>query len=703
MEHGHGVGPREALIRADAASLLYRHGVGGLLVSASASSLITQLTANSTGMIGVLAWWLVMAAVLLGRAAQAVYWQRVTARNTHRDGSREIMMFAATSLATAAVWAAFPLLFFDELSGPQRAAMAAILSGLAGGATTVLSASLALTVSYIAILLLPVSACFLRHPGPENQTLGVLGIVCFLTLTISARIANNSVLRSLRLTRLNQQLLREKEIEHEMTASANAELRSLQKALEDANQGLEIKVRDRTDKLLTEIRERERYEQELSRLASTDPLTGLCNRSTLTRRLNAALASARPGTRLAVLFIDLDDFKQVNDVRGHHAGDRVLSTVAERLSRTLGTSCDLARWGGDEFVAVLHNAPTPDAAVRLALELRDEVVKPIDAGNETVWVDATIGISLFPDHGDTQDKLVRSADLAMYAAKQNKHHRVRLFDPALAEQVAKGHFLGQCLSDAISNHKLSVVFQPIVDASRGNCDALEALVRWKHPEHGSIPPAEFIPMAERSGDILALGRWVLMEACRAATKWPGSPAVSVNVSAAQVLAGYIIDDVKDALAATGLPADRLHLELTETAFAGDFDGVVPVLATLRGMGIRVSLDDFGTGFSSLSYLQRLPVDTLKIDKAFVAGMENESKSIVKAIISMAEALGYGIVAEGVESRKQMTSLLALGVERQQGYHFARPLPAGAVEGWLRTWRLSEDVTTDVTTGHASAG
>lgn len=698
MEHGHGVGPREALIRNDAASLLYRHGVGGLLVSASASSLLAQLTANSTGMVGVFAWWLVMAAVLLARAAQAVYWQRVTARSTNRDGSREILAFAATSLATAIVWAAFPLLFFDELSGPQRAAMAAILSGLAGGATAVLSASLALTVSYIGILLLPVSACFLRHPGPENQALGVLGIVCFLTLTISARIANNSVIRSLRLTRLNQQLLREKEIEHDMTANANAELRSLQKALEDANQGLEIKVRDRTDKLLSEIRERERYEQELSRLASTDPLTGLCNRSTLTRRLNASLASARPGTRLAVLFIDLDDFKQVNDVRGHHAGDRVLSAVAERLSQTLGASCDLGRWGGDEFVAVVH-AATPDAAVRLALELREQVVRPIDAGGQTVWVDATIGISLFPDHGDTQDKLVRSADLAMYAAKQNKHHRVRLFDPALAEQVAKGHFLGQCLSDAISNHKLSVVFQPIVSASSRTCHALEALVRWKHPEHGSIPPAEFIPMAERSGDILALGRWVLMESCRAAVNWPGRPAVSVNVSATQVLAGYIIDDVKDALAGSGLPPDRLHLELTETAFAGDFDGVVPVLATLRGLGVRVSLDDFGTGFSSLSYLQRLPVDTLKIDKAFVAGMENESKSIVKAIISMADALGYGIVAEGVESERQMSALLAFGVDRQQGFYFARPLDADAVAGWLENWPVSEAART----GQASVG
>lgn len=685
MDSASGAGPREALIRADAASLLHRHGVGGLLVSASAASLLAQLTVSSTQMAGVLAWWLVMVAVLLGRGAQTLYWRRFTAPRPVRNGSREIVLFSITSLMTASVWAAFPLLFFQDLTGPQRAVMAAILSGLAGGATTVLSASLPLTVTYLAILLLPVSACFLRHPGAENQTLGVLGIVCFLTLTISARIANNSVLRSLRLTRLNQQLLREKELEHEMTATANAELRSLQRALEDANQGLELKVRDRTDKLLTEIRERERYEQELSRLASTDPLTGLCNRSTLTRRLNGSLAS-RGSKRLAVLFIDLDDFKQVNDVRGHHAGDRVLSAVAERLSRALGAPGDLARWGGDEFVALLEGA-TPDAAIQVATELRNQVVQPIDVGGETVWVDATIGISLFPDHGDTQDKLVRSADLAMYAAKQQKHHRVRLFDPALAEQVAKGHFLGQCLSDAISNHKLSVVFQPIVNASNGSCPALEALVRWNHPEHGWIPPAEFIPMAERSGDILALGRWVLMEACRAATRWPGGPAVSVNVSAAQILAGFIVEDVEAALATSGLPAGRLHLELTETAFAGDFDGVVPVLAALRRLGIRVSLDDFGTGFSSLSYLQKLPVDTLKIDKAFVAGMESESKSIVRAIISMADALGYGIVAEGVETERQMSALLALGVERQQGYYFSRPLNGGSVVEWLEQWRV----------------
>ena len=628
-----------------------------------------------------------MQAALSARALQLGYWHRVTSRLAVRDSRREIRTFTIGALLTAMIWSVYPVAFLPGLSPDERAVMTAIITGIAGGSTTVLAPSLLLAVAYQGILLLPVALGFFALGGQENAVLGILGIVCFLTLSVSARIAHLAAIQSLRLNLANRRLMDDREREHQRTATANEQLRALQKALEEANTDLEHKVTDRTEKLLNEIRERQHYEQELSRLASTDPLTGLGNRASLIQRIHGALAGAGAGSRLAILFIDLDDFKEVNDVRGHHAGDLVLAAVASRLLDCPGQPEDLARWGGDEFVVVLRDLDGPGRALELAALLRARIAEPIDIGGETVRIDATIGISLYPDHGDGHDTLIRAADLAMYAAKQQRGQRVRLFDPLLAEQVAKGHFLGQCLSQAIADRKLTAVFQPIVSVTHGHCLALEALVRWNHPEHGPVPPSEFIPMAERSGDILALGRWMLMEACRAAVQWPGEapPAVSVNVSATQIIEGRLVEDVLQALEQFALPPHRLHLELTETAFAGDNERVAPVLAELRGRGVRISLDDFGTGFSSLAYLRRFPIDTIKIDKSFVGGMEAESESIVRAIVSMAHALGYDVVAEGVEVESQMEALRALGVEHQQGFLFARPMPAGQVAAWLEEW------------------
>ncbi|MBL8241103.1 MAG: EAL domain-containing protein [Bryobacterales bacterium] len=671
----------EALIARDASNLLHKYGTGGVIVSVASSAMLVYHAAGGLPSGSFLVWWVVMASALLVRAAYLVYWHSAVANAPNRDTAREIRHFSAGTGAIALIWAAFPVLFFSEITPATRSITAVILAGMAGGAATLLAPVRSLALVYIGLLLLPGSICFLLIGGSENTVPGLLGILCFLVLAASARIANSAAIQAIQLSHDKQQLLIEKELERKQIVSANSELRSLQIALEDANEGLERKVRDRTEKLLNEIRERERYEQELSRLASTDPLTGLGNRSSLIRLITGALSEGSP---FGVLFIDLDDFKEVNDVRGHHAGDRVLAIVAERLTTAIPTGSELARWGGDEFVVVLRGIDSEESALNIASSLRQEVSQPIDIGGETVWIDGTIGISLFPDHGTTSDKLIRAADVAMYAAKQQRHHRVRLFDPLLAEHVAKGHFLGQCLSAAIANEELTVVYQPIVSSNNSRCVSMEALVRWRHPDHGPVPPNEFIPLAERSGDILALGRWVLMEACRQAAQWPGPepPSVSVNVSAAQILAGYLVQDVLEAIGESGLPRHRLHLELTESAFAGDFDRVAPVFAELRGLGIRISLDDFGTGFSSLAYLQQLPIDTIKIDKIFVGGMARETKSIVRAIVSLADALGYEVIAEGVELESQRAALVTLGVGFQQGYLYARPLLAAAVPVWL---------------------
>jgi len=325
-----------------------------------------------------------------------------------------------------------------------------------------------------------------------------------------------------------------------------------------------------------------------------------------------------------------------------------------------------------------------DEVINTATLLRESLTLPIDLVPEAVQIDATVGIAIFPQHGKNQDDLIRAADVAMYAAKQSGRQCVRMFEPQLAEELVRRHLIAQALHAAAEQGEFKLQYQPIVSISTGECVAMEALLRWHHPEMGMIAPLDFIPMAERSGDIISIGRWVLLEACKAAASWQGdrAPAVAVNVSAVQVLAGTLLEDVEDALRGSGLPPKRLHLELTESLFAGDHARTSEALSVLRTKGVRIAIDDFGTGFSSLSYLQHLPIDTVKIDRSFVKSVDTESLAIVKAIISVAGSLGFDLIAEGVETESQIATLRALGVNHFQGYLWSRPLPAAQVAGWL---------------------
>jgi EAL domain-containing protein (putative c-di-GMP-specific phosphodiesterase class I) len=273
----------------------------------------------------------------------------------------------------------------------------------------------------------------------------------------------------------------------------------------------------------------------------------------------------------------------------------------------------------------------------------------------------------------------------MYAGKEEKRSKIRVFDPSLSRRVTERHMLERALRDAIYNRKLEIVFQPIITASTGECETLEALVRWTHPERGPISPDEFIPLAERSGDIAALGRWVLAEACREAASWPGQnlPSVAVNVSVVQLESGTLQSDIDTALKEAGLPPSRLHLELTESVFAGDRHQIIPTLSALRDSGVKISLDDFGTGFSCLADLRRLPIDQLKIDKSFVESIDLDSGPIVNTIVTTALTFGLKVVAEGVETTAQAERLIGLGVHYLQGYLFSDTLSPDAARQWLR--------------------
>jgi diguanylate cyclase (GGDEF)-like protein/PAS domain S-box-containing protein len=445
--------------------------------------------------------------------------------------------------------------------------------------------------------------------------------------------------------------------------------------------------------IVVDTTERKRLEAQLIHDALHDPLTGLANRVLFREHLERALARRTRGrSRTAILFLDLDDFKVVNDSLGHRAGDRLLSEVAGRLSQAIRSGDVAARQGGDEFTILLDrvkDAPGAiDVAERLALELR----RPIDVEGRGLVIGASIGIAV-SDGSTGADDLLAHADAAMYEAKALGKGRHALFDPSMRLRARIRLEMEAELRAAIEARSLVLHYQPIVELETGTVVGFEALVRWPHPERGLLPPSDFIGLAEASGLIEPLGRLVLEQACRDLGTWRASEldrahlAMSVNVSPRQTVVPGFASDVRDILAATATDPSALTLEITESLIMPEAGSSAEVLRTMRALGVRIAVDDFATGFSALEYFKRFSVDELKIDRAFVAGLGSsaEDTAIVTATLAFASALGIDVTAEGVEAADQADRLRALGCRRAQGYHFARPMPAGEVEAFLAGW------------------
>jgi diguanylate cyclase (GGDEF)-like protein len=429
---------------------------------------------------------------------------------------------------------------------------------------------------------------------------------------------------------------------------------------------------------LTHIASWRTNEQQLLR----DPLTGLPSRLLLMNRLQSAIARIdRTGAHVAVLFIDLDRFKVVNDSLGHHAGDRLLVAVADRL-RTAARRHELpARFGGDEFVIVCEDVADAQDAVAIAERLLKALAQPFDFDDVPAFVGGSIGIAVTSDPDAAPADLVRDADAAMYRAKQAGGGRWSIFDQVVRDRAVARQATEAALRNAIADDELVVHFQPEISVASGAIVGVEALVRWERPGHGMVSPGDFIPIAEETGLIVPIGKWVLHEACaQAKTFDDGRLVIRVNVSARQLAEPGLADTVKEALAASGLPPERLVLEVTESVVLEDGDRSVAALQALRDIGVGVSLDDFGTGYCSLSYLRRLPIDSLKIDRSFVRGLGHEADddSIVTSVIDLARSLGVSVVAEGVETEEQLAGLRARGCDTMQGFLFAKPGPAEAV-------------------------
>jgi diguanylate cyclase (GGDEF)-like protein len=435
-----------------------------------------------------------------------------------------------------------------------------------------------------------------------------------------------------------------------------------------------------------DVTERLRAEDEIRRLANHDGLTGLPNRRLFLDRLQQALAVAQrqEGHRVAVMLLDLDHFKDVNDSLGHPVGDQLLCAVAGRLQTVLRASDTLARLGGDEFAVIQSGLQRSYGAAVLAQKLIDALAVPFRIDGNEIHTGTSVGISVYRDDGDEPEALVQRADMALYEAKEGGRARFRFFVPAMNEAATARKQLEADLRLALRNGELELVYQPQIDLANGALVAAEALLRWNHPERGVVQPASFIAVAEASGLIRPLGRWVLHEACAQARRWQESgnaTVVSVNLSSAQLRHEELLTAVDEALDRSGLQPGSLALELDESLFTEPSDDVIE--RCLRGLaerGVQLTVDDFGTGSSSLAYLRRFPIDRIKIDRSFILdiGRNADAEAVIRAIIALGHSLGKRVVAEGVETDRQLAFLKGERCDEAQGFLLARPQSAGQV-------------------------
>jgi diguanylate cyclase (GGDEF)-like protein/PAS domain S-box-containing protein len=447
--------------------------------------------------------------------------------------------------------------------------------------------------------------------------------------------------------------------------------------------------------IFSDISERKKSRERIDFLAHHDSLTELPNRALLNDRLEMAINTAkRRKEKVGILFIDLDRFKNINDSLGHAAGDQILRQTAARLSDAVRTDDTVARLGGDEFVVLLPRVRDERSLAEVAIKLREELLVPYILEDMPLHLSPSIGIAVYPEDGDTPSTLIKNADAAMYLAKEKGRNNYQFYTPVLNARTLDRLKLEYDLRSALELGQFELHYQPQVMAGSKKLYGAEALVRWRHPERGLVPPNHFIPLAEETGLIIPLGAWVIAEAARQVNSWHHAGVadlvVSVNISALQFHQSGFLAEVRELLAKAGTKPSSIELELTESMLMSDMETSIQVLQAFRDLGYRIAIDDFGTGFSCLNYLRRLPANILKIDQSFVRDMQSDTASlaIVTSIIRLAESLGMDTIAEGVETAEEATLLVSQGCRLMQGYYFSKPLPPAQFEAWLQQWSVS---------------
>ncbi|WP_156289408.1 EAL domain-containing protein [Oceanobacillus salinisoli] len=452
--------------------------------------------------------------------------------------------------------------------------------------------------------------------------------------------------------------------------------------LENENELILVVMRD--------ISERKEGEQAIYQLAFHDTLTNLPNRRSFTNHLRSELMDRKYSrTNLSLFFIDLDNFKSINDQWGHDAGDIVLKEAAKRIRSVIRPTDMAARFGGDEFVVMLKDVQDEEGTMAIAERMLIEFQNPIKAYGQDYTLTCSIGVAHYPNHGESSEDLIKNADTALYYAKEHGKNDLMLFNQQMEHQSLERRILENALRTGIKEQQFYLEYQPKMNMTTGELMGMEALVRWRHPELGIMSPGKFIPLAEETGLIVPLGEWILRESCRQASRWQdegySSLILSVNVSVRQLEDFHFVDKIKTILHETGLDPKRLELEITESVLA-NVKSTISILKEIRKLGIRISVDDFGTGYSTLSYIKEFPIDTLKIDQSFVKDIHTskESKEIAKAIINLANSIGLHVIAEGVELKEHVDELNKDGCILGQGYYYSKPLQIGAFENFMIT-------------------
>jgi diguanylate cyclase (GGDEF)-like protein/PAS domain S-box-containing protein len=446
---------------------------------------------------------------------------------------------------------------------------------------------------------------------------------------------------------------------------------------------------------LIDVTAQRRNEARIQHLAHYDSLTELANRTLFRERLEGALARGRPpGQGIALLCIDLDHFKDVNDTLGHPTGDKLLCLAAKRLRHAVREQDTVSRIGGDEFAVIQDGTASLDDASGLALRLIESLSAPYAINGHEVTVTPSIGVATTLEHGQNVDDLLNHADLALYRAKMLGRRSYCFFAPEMDTEIKARRALETDLRGAVANQEFDLHYQPLINLASGAIDGCEALLRWRHPERGMVPPAEFIPLAEETGLVIPLGEWVLRKGCAEAVAWPPHVTLAINLSPVQFRSGNLVETVRNALGESGLSPHRLELEITETILLEDNDANHAVLHQLQGLGVRIAMDDFGTGYSSLSYLRRFPFDKIKIDRSFVRELPAslDCMTITRGIVELANGLGMATTAEGVETPEQLYVLRTYGCTQGQGYLFSRPIPAPEIAALLK---MHDDPVSDV--------